>query len=160
MKRLGYGCVYAALFATALVGFGCNNDDDTPVVPILDGRTYTEMYKCSQTFTGGDPFCADDNATDSLAFNHVSGNTYEVRDVPDTGFAYTGTLSGQTFTWTADSPDGYTEAGVWVFSSDFSTFEGASEYVADNATYAGECTTTGAEDPATPAEPPAIGACL
>jgi len=43
------------LCAAALIGFGCDSDDDNGRRSVLDGRTYVEMYECSQTFTGGDP---------------------------------------------------------------------------------------------------------
>jgi len=125
----------------------------------LDGLIYVERYNCSQAFTGMPEFCADADVSDTLQFTRTGANTYTVRDVPDTGFLYSGTLAGLTFTWTATSPNGYSESGTWRFVSDASTFAGTSHYVANDNSYAGDCTQTGARSPATPAAPPPIGSC-
>jgi hypothetical protein len=61
-----------------------------PPQDALDGRTYNEIYTCSFVPDGGAPTCDVSNAIDAIRFTHTGGNGYEVRDVPDTGFLYTG----------------------------------------------------------------------
>ena len=132
----------------------------TPASPLApDGLTYTERYKCSQAFTGMPAFCADADVSDDIQFTQTGPSSYTARDVPDTGYLYTGTVSGRVLTWTATSPNGYSESGTWTFSADGSTFTGTSHYLANDNSYAGDCAETGARTPATPAPPPAIGAC-
>jgi hypothetical protein len=154
------------LFALALLAgiLGCSQKADkaTPLAPPaveVDGFVYNEIYTCSQTFGNGAPFCADNRSGGKIQFTKTGTGTYRVRDVPDTGFVYNGTLSGLVFAWTAISPDGYTENGTWTFSSDGLGFAGISHYIADDNSYNGDCSTTGAKDPALPPAPAPIGAC-
>ena len=159
------GRVWAVgLFTIALAaGFGCsNNGSDMPGSGNqfqVDGKSYNEIFTCSQQFTGGAPFCADLNASDTINFHLTGGGVYEVRDVPDTGFVYMGTFSGTVFTWTATSPDGYTESGSWTFNLTATSFTGSSTYVANDNSYTGECNTNGSIAPHTPPNPAPIGAC-
>lgn len=116
----------------------------------LDGRTFNEIYTCIETPIGSDSFCADHNVHDAIRFTHVGGGSYEVRDVPDTGFLSEGTIGCTTFAWVASSPGEYTESGTWNFTSDLESFSGSSLYLADRFAYTGQCNTTGAESPAPP----------
>jgi hypothetical protein len=122
----------------------------------LDGRTFNEIYTCIETPIGSDSFCADHNVHDAIRFTHVGGGSYEVRDVPDTGFFSEGTIGCTTFTWVASSPGEYTESGTWNFTSDLESFSGSSIFFADSFAYTGQCNTTGAESPATPPNPAPI----
>ena len=112
----------------------------------------------SQAFTGQPEFCADLNVTDDIRFTETTADAFTVLDVPDSGFVLQGNLVGTVFTWTAVSPNGYTEAGSWTFTSDLSSFAGSSHYVADDGTYAGDCNETGVQS-GVPPDPPTIGAC-
>jgi len=132
---------------------------DCPQPNALDERTYIEIYTCAESFQGSERYCADSNASDSIRFSHTGGGQYEVRDVPDTGFIYNGTLNCRTFDWTALSPGDYTEAGTWTFSGDLSGFSGTSIYVALDDSYEGECNTTGALSPTTPPNPTPVPPC-
>lgn len=154
-------CVVAlALFASLLA---CkSNNKATPVAPPgveLDGFVFNEIFTCSQAFGSGTPFCADNQAPGQVRFAKTSPSTYQVRDVPDTGLVYNGTLGGLDFTWNAVSPDGYTETGTWTFSADGLGFSGTSHYIANDNSYSGDCNTTGAKLPAVPPAPSPIGAC-
>jgi hypothetical protein len=125
----------------------------------LDGRSFNEIYTCIQSFGGDEPFCADSNEGDTILFTHIGGGSYEIRDVPDTGFLYEGTIGCTTFTWVAQYPGEYTEQGTGEFSSDLESFSGSSIYVADDFSYSGSCNETGAEAPATPPNPTPIAPC-
>jgi hypothetical protein len=155
------GLAFAAVVA---VGYGCNSSDSStpPQSFSLDGMTYTEKYTCNETFTGGPPYsCPDLNATDVINFQSTGSNHYVGHDVPDTGFVYNGDLVGTVFTWSATSPDGYTESGTWTFTSNGDSFAGSSDYVADPpGAYSGHCNTTGTVgDMSTPPDPPAPTGC-
>jgi hypothetical protein len=130
-----------------------------PQPDALDEQTYVERYTCAETFQGGAPYCADSNVSDNIRFNHVGGGDYEVRNVPDTGFIYNGTLTCRTFEWNAVSPGEYTEVGTWTFSDNLSSFSGSSTYAALDESYAGECNTTGALSPNVPPNPPPVPPC-
>ena len=115
---------------------------------------------CDGSDGGGPRYCADFNESDSIRFTHTGGGEYEVRDVPDTGFVYNGTLDCNVFDWDALSPGEYTESGVWTFSSDLESFSGSSTYTSITpGHYEGDCNATGAEAPATPPIPPPLPAC-
>ena len=154
-----------AALAIALLMCACtSNSNKTLLSPgksslALDGLVYNQRFNCSQSFTGGAPFCADQDVSDQIQFTKTGTNTYQARDVPDNGYLYTGSTSGITFTWTGTSPNGYTETGTWTFSADGATFSGTSHYVANDNSYAGDCASTGARAPATPATPAAVGVC-
>jgi hypothetical protein len=137
---------------TTTVG-GCPQPD------ALNERIYKEIYTCAESSGGGARYCDVSNAEDSIRFEHVSGGEYEVRDVPDTGFVYNGTLTCRTFDWTALSPGDYTEAGTWTFAPDLESFAGSSTYVALDDSYEGECNTTGAKDPNSPPNPTPVPPC-
>ena len=147
----------AALFAGAvLAGFGCTDDDQADPFFELDGDTYSENFWCNKTFTGQPTTCPDPNRTDQVLFERTAPNTFEVRDVPDTGFLMVGSFSGFDFHWTATRPTGATKSGTWTFSSDGNSFAGPSHYVADDGSYSGDCNTNGdflgpAPDPPAPA---------
>lgn len=143
------------------VGVGCGGSEPVNNNPFrVNGKVYQEKYTCSQQFTAQAPFCADLNVVDTIRFDSTGSNHYEVRDLPDTGFLYTGTFTGQDFIWTATSPDGYHESGTWTFDAKGDVFSGSSTYTADDGTYTGECNTNGLLAPTTPADPPLLGACL
>jgi hypothetical protein len=126
----------------------------------LHNLVFNEKYTCTQTNEGGEPFCADQNEQDAIRFTHAGGGFYEVRDEPDTGFVYTGSLLDcTTFSWNASSPGEYSEGGVWQFSNDQTTFSGQSAYIADDLSYAGACNQTGARSPAIPPNPPPLDPC-
>jgi hypothetical protein len=163
MRRVIRGLGTVAI-AIVVGGTACskNSNKGTPLAPPaveLDGFTFNEIFSCSQSPASGIPFCADLLTSDQIHFTQTSSNTYNVRDVPDTGFFYSGTLSGLQFSWTAVSPAGYTETGTWTFAADGLSFSGISHYAANNNSYSGDCVTMGAKEPAVPPAPPAIGAC-
>lgn len=152
------------LCVALLAASGCSKSNKSTTAPPpgidLDGFVYNEVYSCSHTPSGGPgSFCSDDQATDTIQFAKTGASTYQVRDVPDTGFVYNGTLSGLVFSWNATSPDGYTESGTWIFSADAATFSGVSHDIANDNSYNGDCSTNGARAPATPAPAPPIGTC-
>jgi hypothetical protein len=160
LRHLGPIAAVLVLAGSACTDSG--NNKPNPLAPPavdVDGFTFNEIYNCSQTPAAGTPTCADQLATDQIQFTKTSSNTYNVRDVPDSGFYYSGTLSGLDFTWTATSPNGYTENGTWTFAADGLRFSGTSHYVANDNSYSGDCLTTGAKAPAMPPAPPGIGAC-
>ena len=133
---------------------------ECPPLGGLHNVTFIEVFSCSEPSGGGGPaFCVDDNSSDSIRFSHKGNGSYEVRDVPDTGFVYNGTLGCKTFVWNALSPGQYTEHGSWTFSSNLSSFSGSSSYVALDASYSGDCNTTGAAAPETPPNPPPAAGC-
>ncbi len=125
----------------------------------LHNVVFQEKYTCVQTFTGGEPFCADLAEQDAIKFTHLGDGVYQVRDEPDTGFLYTGVFDCTTFTWNASEPGEYTETGVWTFANNATTFSGSSAYVADNLSYAGACNETGVRAPSTPPDPTPIPPC-
>jgi hypothetical protein len=158
------GRVWAAgvLVVALAAGLGCSNNTDTLGSGNqfhVDGNSYNEIFTCSQQFTASPPFCADLNSSDTINFHLTGGGVYEVRDVPDTGFVYMGTFSGTVFTWTATSPDGYTEQGTWTFNMTATSFTGSSTYAANDGSYTGECNANGSIAPHTPPNPAPIGAC-
>ena len=111
------------LGAILMAGFGCgSNGNKTTVAPPgavdINGFTFNEIFTCNETFTGAAPVCADNQVADVIQFTSTGASTYEGRDVPDTGFIYTGTMSGLVLRWTAVSPNGYTESGSWTFAAD------------------------------------------
>jgi len=130
-----------------------------PQLDALDERTYVELYTCAESPQGGDPYCAHSNASASIRFTHVGSGDYQVRNVPDTGLLYNGTLACRTFEWNAVRPGEYTAIGTWAFSPDLSRFAGSSTYAALDASYAGECSTTGAESPTSPTNPTPVPPC-
>jgi hypothetical protein len=138
---------------TTTLGDGCIPEGG------LDGRVYTEKYTCAQTFEGEDTFCADQNVSETIVFDHLDNNVYQVREVPDTGFVLSGTLDCSVFVWDASSPGEYTENGVWAFFENGATFFGSSAYVAEDLSYAGACNEEGAESPAVPPDPESIPPC-
>jgi hypothetical protein len=143
----------------AVAAAGCTSggddagDDEVDTGRDLDGVHFTEKYSCNETFVGQPAACSEIDAVDELAFV-ASGGGYEVRDVPDTGFVYTGSFRGDDFEWTATSPDGYTESGSWSFDDARTEFAGSSHYVAGDLTYEGDCNATGVEGVGTPPSPP------
>ena len=150
----------AALFAAAvLAGVGCSDDDDRHEFFELDEDIYTIKFSCNQTPTGQPTICSDFNESQQIQFELLSSNTYEARDVPDTGYVLTGSFSGFDFNWTATSPNGYTESGTWTFSSDGNTFSGPSHYEADNGAYVGDCNTNGDVGVGSVPDPPAPTGC-
>jgi uncharacterized protein YgiB involved in biofilm formation len=144
--------------ATLLLGYGCSDDERHQLFD-LDGDIYTETFSCNQTFTGQQTTCPDLNETDRIQFERTGPNTFEVRDVPDTGFVINGTLVGLVFTWNATSPNGYTESGTWTFSQSGGSFSGPSHYVANNGSYTGDCNTNGDIGLSTPPDPPRPAGC-
>ena len=152
-------CAACAISTTTTSSTTTTTTSECPQPDVLDGRTYIEIYTCAESFQGSQPYCGDLNVSDSIRFTHVDGGDYEVRDVPDTGFVYTGTLTCRTFDWTALSPGEYTEAGTWTFSANLASFSGSSTYDALDQSYTGECNTTGAESPSTPPNPTPVPPC-
>jgi hypothetical protein len=143
---------------------GCHHasdaDTDAGAPPDLDGVIFNHAFKCSETPANGAPaFCADPAGSEQVRFDATGVDAYDVVTVPDDGFVCSGTLDGLAFTWTAQSPNGYVESGVWVFSADGTTFSGSSTYEAADLSYTGACEGTGAVASATPAEPAAVGLC-
>jgi hypothetical protein len=155
--------VFLGAFGVLLViGSGCSSTDDTSIntaIIQVDGKTFNEKYTCNESFDGGPLSCVDLAVQDQIQFTLLSGNTYEARDVPDTGFLYTGTFNGLVFNWTATSPDGYTEAGSWTFGTSGNGFSGSSTYIADDLSYQGSCKETGSVVPNIPNDPPLVTAC-
>jgi hypothetical protein len=158
--------LWIAFTAALGLGYGCGGTDynnggsgSTPLA--LDGKTYGEKYTCNEQFGGVPPTtCPDLNEVDEIIFASTGPDTFEVRDVPDSGFVLTGTLSGNSFVWTATSPLGYTEAGTWTFASSGATFSGSSHYVANDLTYAGDCNENGSLGAGTiPPNPPSPSGC-
>ena len=149
-----------ALFATAvLAGFGCSSDDNRHQFFDLDGDIYTEKFSCNKTFTGQPTTCPDFNQNDQIQFNQTGSNSWEAKNVPDTGFLIAGSFSGFDFHWTATSPNGYTESGTWTFSSNGNTFSGPSHYVANDDSYTGDCNTNGDIGVGSVTDPPAPIGC-
>jgi hypothetical protein len=152
-----------ALVAALALACGCDSSTTPSPVFVLDGKTYTEAFTCNRTPTGGGPVtCPDVNSTDVIQFQFVSGKTFVVHKVPDTGYVYTGNLTGMTFTWTAVSApaDAYTESGSWTFMADGASFSGSSHYVADDGSFQGDCNTNGAIGiTTTPPNPPSPAGC-
>ncbi len=138
------------------------NNKSTPLAPPaveLDGLVFNEILTCNQTPATGGTFCADNQVPAQLKFTKTSSNTYRIHDVPDTGVVFNGTLSGLEFTWNAANPLGYTETGTWTFASDGASFAGISHYVANDDSYSGDCSATGAKDPARPPAPTPVSPC-
>lgn len=164
MKR-STGIAACCLAGLVVLGFGCGSSNNKPVVAPpgavdIDGFVYNQIYTCNQTRPGSATTCADNQVADVIQFTTTGGSTYEGRDVPDTGFVYTATMSGLILTWTAISPNGYHESGVWTFSADGSAFSGSSTYNADDASYTGRCNSTGARTPAVPSAPAPVAPCM
>ncbi len=163
MKKTGI-VLWIAFVAALGMGYGCsdgNRPGSAPAKIELDGKTYGEKYTCNEQFGGVPPTtCPDLNEVDDIIFASTGPNTFEVRDVPDSGYVLTGTLSGTSFIWSATSPFGYSETGTWTFSTDGSTFTGSSRYVADDLTYAGDCNENGLlGSGAIPPDPPLPTGC-
>lgn len=157
---VGCGMGLAAMLELAC-GSSANKSTVAPPGAVdINGFTYTEIYTCNETHTGSATVCADNQVSDVIEFTSTGASTYVGRDVPDTGFVYTATMSGLVLTWSAVSPDGYTETGTWTFSADGSTFSGSSNYVADDATYNGRCNTNGAKVPGVPPAPLPVAPCM
>lgn len=149
------------VFAAALgMGYGCGGAAPQTARPTPAGKTYKEKYTCNEQFGGVPPTtCPDLNVVDEIAFQSTGPDTFDVRDVPDLGFLMTGTMSGNTFVWSATSPNGYTETGTWTFSADFTSFSGSSHYVANDNSYAGDCNANGLQGSTVPADPPLPSGC-
>jgi len=154
IERVGF----LAFIVAVVAGIGCGTDERHETLN-LSGHVFTEKFSCNQAFTGQAAFCSDLNRTDVIEFTSTGLNTYEVRDVPDTGFVIEGTLSGLTFHWTATSPNGYSETGTWTFFSAGGSFSGPSHYVADDGSYSGDCNTNGEHGLSTPPAPPLPPGC-
>jgi hypothetical protein len=123
---------------------------ECPAAGALDGLVFNEKYTCVESGV-----CVDENVADKIKFHHLGGGKYEIRDVPDTGFVYQGTLACSTFEWQATSPGEYIETGTWEFTANMTAFSGRSEYEAIDHSYSGTCNETGAKAPANPPNPPA-----
>ncbi len=135
--------VLIAFVAAVLLGHGCSSNDERHEFFDLSGAIYAEKFTCNQTPAGQPTTCSDLNEVDRLQFERDGFNTFEVRNVPDTGFVIHGTLIGLGFHWNATSPNGYTESGTWTFSRSGGSFSGPSHYVANNGSYSGDCNTNG-----------------
>ena len=160
-RIVGFGLGAALIVGPACGGDGGNKTTFAPPGAVdINGFTYNEIFTCNETPAGGAAVCAENQAADVIQFTATGSSTHEGRDVPDTGFVYTGTMSGLVLTWTAVSPNGYTESGSWTFAADGSTFSGASTYTANDASYTGHCNETGARAPAIPAAPAPIAPCM
>jgi len=162
MRR--FTSAFLGVFVVLLViGSGCSSSDSSSIngssMLQIDGKSFNEKYTCNESFGGGPLTCADLAVQDTIQFTLISGSTYEARDVPDTGFLYTGTFNGLVFNWTATSPDGYTEAGSWTFGTSGNSFSGSSTYIADDFTYQGSCKETGSVVPNVPSDPPLVTGC-
>ena len=164
MKRIMAAGLWTVFVMSLALGYGCGGA--SPTAPrtgfTLGGKTYTEKYTCNEQFGGVPPTtCPDLNEVDVIIFQSTGANTVVGYDVPDTGYVYTGTRTGDVLNWTAISPLGYTEAGTWTFSPDGSTFSGTSHYVANApGIYAGDCTTNGVlGSGSTPPDPPLPTGC-
>ena len=158
MKKLECA-LWIAFLAALAMGYGCGRADSPHQLSNLNGKTYTEKYTCNLTSSGSPTSCSDLNAIDHIIFHKTGTDTYEVRDVPDSGFIYNGTMVGDDFLWTATSPTGYTESGTWTFSARRDSFFGSSHYVADDASYDGDCNANGLLGSATPPDPPFPASC-
>ena len=155
-KTEGVGLI--GLVAAVLLGYGCSNDQRHEAFD-LNGRIYTEKFSCNKIFTGQPAFCPDVNKVDQIGFQSTGSSTFEVRGIPDTGFVIDGALIGLDFVWTATSPNGYTESGTWTFSSSGASFAGPSHYVANDASYSGDCNTNGRFGMSAPPAPPFPAGC-
>lgn len=150
----------AVLLQSACGSSGNKSTVAPPGAVDINGFMYTEIYTCNESRPGSPTVCADNQASDVIQFTATGASTYEGRDVPDTGFTYNGTMSGLVLTWTAVSPDGYTESGTWTFSADGSTFSGSSTYTANDRSYSGRCNTNGAKVPGMPSAPAPVAPCM
>ncbi|HEY2772605.1 MAG TPA: hypothetical protein VGK20_01005 [Candidatus Binatia bacterium] len=130
-----------------------------PAVTGLEKLVFNETFTCNERDFGGQAFCADLDSTDSFQFTYKGSGHYEARDVPDTGFVYTGTLACRTFSWHATSPDGYSESGSWKFAADLHSFFGSSFYVANDNSYSGACNETGVKSPTLAPHPLTVPPC-
>ena len=163
MKRSNVG--FQGLFlALLVVGVGCTNSDDTTTTTptfAVDGKSYIEKYTCNEVFPPSPTLtCPDLAVQDTIQLTLITGNQYEGRDVPDTGYVYNGTFSGQVFTWTAVDPiNSYTESGVWTFDAAGNFFTGSSTYTANDGSFTGNCNETGALAPIVPSDPPLVSGC-
>lgn len=148
-------------FVAALaLGYGCSSTTTPPPTFVLSGKSYIEKFSCNEQFGGPPLSCSDLNALDAINFQSLGGDNFEVRNVPDSGFVRTGTLTGNTFTWTATSLGGYTESGAWTFSESGGTFSGSSHYVADPpGNFSGDCNTNGFLGAGIPPDPPLPEGC-
>ena len=155
--RLAFWCAFVAGLAT---GYGCGGNNNTAPRPTPAGKSYKEKYTCNEQFGGVPPTtCPDLNVVDEIAFTSTGPDTFEVLDVPDSGFVLTGTFVGNDFSFTATSPNGYTETGTWTFSADRGSFSGSSHYVANDNSYAGDCNENGLKGSTVPADPPLPTGC-
>lgn len=159
-QQVDLNCPACVAVSTSTTSTSTTTLAGCPPQDALDNVDLNEIYTCIQKFTGQSYFCSEQDEGDTIRFTHQGGGNYEGRDVPDSGFVYTASLSCTTLVWSAVSPNGYTETGTWEFSSDLSTFSGSSIYIATNNTFQGQCLETGAVSPATPADPPALPPCL
>lgn len=141
MRKAGKGAAAALFLAAVAAGFGCESNDAPPALFALDGDLYNKKFSCNQTFTGQPTTCPDLNKTGTIQFQLVASNSYEAREVPDTGYLLTGSFSGLDFHWTATSPNGYFESGTWTFTLNGNSFLGQSQYFANDGTYSGDCNT-------------------
>ena len=138
---------------------GCSNNLD-----IAGG--FEERYNCET-----DGVCTDDDVTIYLDIrldpndqDPSDGVDYTfcqtgglgplcIEDPPGTFlFSGSGTLCGNVYSWTAISPDLFTEAGVWTFSEGGDVFDKVSEYMAIGGGGGGICVGNGrrgggADDP-------------
>lgn len=104
----------------------------------LDGRIFNRKARCRQsTFPCTPGFVI---VTDVIEFNHLGGDSYEVRSVPDGDLLHVGTLSCNEFTGST-----FQEFGTWTFQGD-AYFSGGSF----------SCRYTGAESPTVPLDPPPV----
>ncbi len=158
MKRIERAMLIAFV-ASVVLGQGCITHDKRHETFDLAGKIYTEKFTCNQTFTGQPAFCPDLDEVNQLHFQSTGSSTFEVRNIPDTGFVIDGTLIGLSFDWTATSPNGYSESGTWTFSSGGGSFSGPSHYMATDGSYSGDCNTNGVRGLTAPPDPPLPDDC-
>lgn len=151
-----------SMTALAAIGVGgCSSDsgddegDDCDSFDIEGG--YEERYSCET-----DGVCTETDVTfyidirpDPNDTNPADGTDYTfcetsglgplcIEDPPGTfKFSGSGTICGDTFTWTAISPGNFTESGTWTFADDGDTFMKESTYVSIGGPGGGNCVGSG-----------------
>ena len=154
-----------AIAALSLSGCDLFDDEDCDEVStdeawieLIDGQEYIKRYSCVQRFTDSEDFCADYQETTDLVMNYIGDGEW-VGDDLDSDFEYRGEFDGNVFNWTSANADGYVETGQWLFAEDGESFEGESEYEADDGAYTGECQELGVLYPDEPPFVDDFGAC-
>jgi len=115
---------------------------------------FIELYSCRMQDNNA---CAGTDVRTTIQIAGPNSGLYNFVDTTlDVNWAGSGTLEGDTLTWSATDPDfpSFSETGTWKFAPDGNSFTKESEFVQAGSGRIGECTGSATRVPIEPPPPP------